>query len=462
MPTIKIININKNPHMKRMVKSSRMFKTLLLAGLLAGPMLAFNAMSQSREDIQWSPLDTTTDGNGNTIAYWDDANNWAGGVVPVVLDPNVANTFYNAAYNSTVFCIVTNTTQVTAVGQLMCGFGGTGILVISNNAHFQCGFAFGTMFTGIGFVAGPGTLFVEPGADFTCGSHLWVGQGNNTQGKVIINGGTLHIPGGQLGVSWNGIGGTNYITITNGGSLYLSQWASSTLGYPGNTITNIGIMDIGANSQVVITNNALNFMNILITNHQLIAFEGLGTISAVYNPSANITVLTGLAPSGSDTPIFSLQPSNSIVALGGTATLTAAASPATGYQWLFNSVPLANGGGISGATTATLTIANFSAAQTGVYSVVATNAGAVSQNDRNFASSQGVSVSADSFNLFPVITVNGVNGNTYVSQYATSLTPPVVWTSFSTNTVGAGPLQVVDTASPLSMQRFYRVIQTAP
>jgi hypothetical protein len=442
--------------MKRIVKSSRMFKSLLLAGLLAGPMLAFNAMSQTREDIAWSPLDIFTDNGGNQYAYWDDANNWAGGVVPVVLDPNLANTFYCAGYNSTVFCVVTNTTQVTAVGQLFAGFGGPGTLVISNNAHFQTGFAFGSQYTGLGFNGGPGTLIVEPGADFTCASHLWVGQGNNTQGTVIINGGTAHILQ-QLGVSWNGIGGTNYITITNGGSLYLAQWASSTLGYPGASITNIGIMDIGANSQVVVTNNQLSFMNTLITNHQLIAFEGLGTISAVYNPSANITVLTGLAPAGSDTPAFSLQPSNSIVALGGTATLTSAASPATGYQWLFNSAPLADGNGISGSKTATLTVANFSAAGAGIYSVVATNTGAASQNDRNYASSQTVSVSADSFNLYPVITVNGVNGNTYVSQYATSVSGP--WTSFSTNTVGAGPLQVVDTASPLSMQRFYRVIQ---
>ena len=438
-----------------------MFKSLLLAGLLAGPVLAFNAMAQNREDIAWSPLDTSTDENGNTIAYWDDGNNWAGGVVPVLVDPNVANTYYCAGYNSTVFCIVTNTTQVTAVGQLFCGFGGPGTLVISNNAHFQAGFVFGSQYTGLGFNGGPGTLIVEPGADFTCASHLWVGQGNNTEGTVVINGGTAHILG-QLGVSWNGIGGTNYIFITNGASLYLNQWDSHTLGYPGSSITNFGIMDIGANSQVVVTNNNLSFMNILITNGQLIAFGGLGTISAAYNPAANVTILTALAPAGSDTPVFSLQPSNSIVALGGTATLTSAASPATGYQWLYNSAPIADGNGISGSHTATLTIANFSAAESGIYSVVATNTSAVSQNDRNYASSLTVSVSADSFNLYPVITVNGVNGNTYVSQYTSSLTPPVVWTSFSTNTVGAGPLQVVDTASPLSMKRFYQVIQTAP
>ncbi len=449
--------------MKRMINFSRLFKTLLLAGLLAGPMLAFNAMAQNREDIHWTPLDIFTDGSGNQYAYWDDTNNWSTQVVPVVYDTNLVNTFENAAFDSaTVTCFVTNNAQVTAVGQLMAGFGGGGTLVISNGAQFQAGFSFGGIWTGIGFVAGPGTLVIGPGSDFTCGNHLWVGQGVNNQGTVIINGGTLHIPNGQLGVSWNGIGGTNYIYITNGGSLYMSQWANQTLGWPGNTISNYGIMDIGANSQVVITNNQLGYMNTLITNGQLIAFEGLGTVSAVYNPANNTTVLTGLAPAGPDTPVFSVQPSNTIASLGGTFTLTASASPATGYQWMLNSSPITDGGGISGSHTANLTVANFSAAEVGIYSVVATNAGAVSQNDRSFASSKAVSVSADSFNLYPVITIDGVNGNTYEVQYTTSLTPPVTWIPLATNTVGALPAYVVDTATPMSIKRFYRVIQLLP
>ena len=446
-----------------MTNPRRLVKTLLLAGLLAGPMLAFNTMAQNREDIHWNPQDILVDGSGNQYAYWDDANNWVGGIVPVVYDTNQVNTFYNAAFdNTTVTCFVTNNTQVTPIGQLMAGFGGGGTLVISNGAQFQAGFSFGGIWTGIGFVAGPGTLVIGPGSDFTCGNHLWVGQGVNNQGTVIINGGTLHIPSGQLGVSWNGIGGTNYIYITNGGSLYMSQWANQTLGWPGTTISNYGIMDIGANSQVVITNNQLGYMNTLITNGQLRAFGGLGTVSAVYNPAANITVLTGLAPSGPDTPVFSVQPSNAVVGLGGTVTLTAAASPATGYQWLLNSAPIADGGGISGSHTASLTIANFNAAEVGIYSVVATNASAASQNDRSYASSKAVSVSADSFNLYPVVTINGVNGNTYVVQYATSLTPPVTWTPLATNTVGALPAYFVDTATPLAIKRFYRVVQILP
>jgi len=441
--------------MKTKINFSQTFKALLLAGLLAGPMLAFNAMAQNREDNHWSPLDVYTDGNGNQYAYWDDANNWSMAVVPVVYDPNYTDgTYYNAAFDSAaVYCLVTNSADV---GQLMCGFGGGGTLDIENGAHFTAGFHGGGDWTGIGFVAGPGTLIVGPGSDFTCASHLWVGQGTADKGTVIINGGTLHIPNGELGVSWNGTGGTNYITLTNGGALYIRDWNSQTLGAPGHP-SSIGIMDLEAGTKVVITNNALSLVNAVSTN-QLIAFGGLGTVQATYNPSLNITTLIPLAPKGPTTPVFSVSPSNSVVSLGGTATFTATAAPATGYSWQFNSAPLTDGNGISGSQTATLTVANFSAAETGVYSVVATNANA-SPQDLSYALSQGATASAESFSLYPVVTVNGVNGSTYVVQYATSLTPPVTWTSISTNTVGAGPLYVIDTATPLRLSRFYRVIQ---
>jgi hypothetical protein len=438
------------------INSSKTFKALLVAGLLAAPCLAFNAMAQNREDDHWSPLEINTDANGLEYAYWSDPNNWSLAEVPLVYDTNAASpTFFNAAFDSAaVECFVTNDVSV---GQLMCGFGGGGILVITNGAQFLSGFSYGGEWTGIGYVAGPGTLIVEPGSDFTCASHLWVGQGTADQGTVIINGGTLHIPNGELGVSWNGIGGTNYITITNGATVYLRDWNSSTLGYPGAaTVTNIGIMALGDSSQVIITNNALSFFPSLIASNQIVNTEAGGTIQYIYNPALNITVLSALPPKGPTTPEFSINPSNTIVGLGGTATLTASASPATGYQWFFNSAPLVNGSGVSGATTATLTIANFSAAETGSYSVVATNS-AASPSDRPSTLSTSATLSDDSFSLFPVVTINGVNGSTYVTQYATTLSGP--WTSFSTNTAGAGPILVVDTTSPLSIKKFYRVEQ---
>lgn len=450
--------------MKRIINSYRPLKSLLLAGLLAGPVLAYTSMAAPRTDDAWSPVNVFTDVHGNQAAYWDDPANWGLTLVPVVIDTNqVPNGFYNAAFDgSTITCAVTNTAQVTQVGQLMVGLGGSGLIEIYPGAQFQAGFSgIGDSWTGIGYVNGPGVMTIDQGASVNLGGHLWIGQGSATQtGTVVVNGGTLYVPAGEFGCGWNG--GTNYCFVTNGASIYLRDWSPQTLGAPANP-SGYGILDIGANSQVVITNNALtetfggvNAINFVITNNQLIAFEGHGTIQAVYNPSANITVITALAPAGPTTPVFSVNPSNAIVGLGGTLTLTATASPATGYQWMYNSAPLANGSGVSGATTATLHVANFSAAETGVYSVVATNS-AASPNDRSYTISTSATASADSFNLFPVVTINGVNGSTYVSQYATTLSGP--WTSFSTNTAGAGPIQVVDTTSPLSMAKFYRVVQ---
>jgi hypothetical protein len=451
--------------MKIKMNFYRAFKALFVAGLLALPMLAHNAMAQGQEDNNWSPNDIYIDDSGNLYAYWNEPGNWSLGEVPTYTDPNNGDfmrVIINGTTGSYISCFITNDVQMY---QLIMGDSGSGggNLIITNSAQVTAaiGPVGGGQWTGIGFPNGPSTLYIGPGCSFTIGSHLWVGQGTNNAdpavGTVIVDGGTLNIPSGQLGVGWNGIGGTNFITFTNGGKMFLDTWASSTLGEPGNN--SLGIMNLADNASfVVVTNNQLSFFNTLETNNQLIAFGGLGTIQAAYDPTLNITTISALAPSGSDTPVFSLQPSNSIVSLGGTATLTAGASPATGYQWLFNSVPLTDGGGISGSQTATLTIANFSAAETGNYTVTATNTAALSQNDRNYATSQAASLSADSFNLYPVITINGVNGTTYLVQYATSLTPPVTWNTLATVTAGAGPLQVVDTASPLSLQRFYRVI----
>ena len=56
-----------------------------------------------------------------------------------------------------------------------------------------------------------------------------------------------------------------------------------------------------------------------------------------------------------------------------TFTVTADGSPTPAYQWRKNTVPLTNGGNISGATTATLTVNPVAAADAGHYDVVATN-----------------------------------------------------------------------------------------
>jgi hypothetical protein len=74
-------------------------------------------------------------------------------------------------------------------------------------------------------------------------------------------------------------------------------------------------------------------------------------------------------------PTITTQPLSVPVTVGQNATFTVAASgtPAPGYQWLKDGVNLADGGRISGATTATLQITGVSIADAGSYTVVITN-----------------------------------------------------------------------------------------
>lgn len=65
-----------------------------------------------------------------------------------------------------------------------------------------------------------------------------------------------------------------------------------------------------------------------------------------------------------ESPTISLQPSSQSVAAGFTVTFSVTASPAFGYQWLFN------GANISGANSATLTLSNLKLTNAGAYSVV--------------------------------------------------------------------------------------------
>jgi len=95
---------------------------------------------------------------------------------------------------------------------------------------------------------------------------------------------------------------------------------------------------------------------------------------------ADQMVLENLTPSD---PNITGLPVSQTKLVGETATFTVVASGATplSYQWKTNGVNVPNGGNISGATTATLTIANVQKSQAGVYSVDVTDmAGTLTAN----------------------------------------------------------------------------------
>ncbi len=446
--------------MKSKINSLQTFKALLVAGLAAAPMLAFNAMAI---DNVWVAADALSNPDGSQYAYFNDPNNWSLGEVPAYTDANSGQTervIINglSTPGTYVACIITNDTG--DLNQLIMGDNGSaggGDLIVTNGATASFGVSSG-QWTGVGFPNGPSILNIGPGSTFICGSHLWVGQGTNNGapalGTVIVNGGSLYIPNGQLGVGWNGTGGTNELIVTNGGAVYLQQWAAPTLGEPGNN--SLGILDIADyKSKVVVTNVYDNDFAQLETDHQLIAYGGLGTNTVTANPVAGTTTIGAIPPTNNETPAFVVQPVNAIVSVGANATFTAQVSNVpVNYQWLFDGNPLTDGNGISGSKTGTLTITGVTPAEIGAYAVVATNSSVQSQ----FTTSRQVSLSTTAINLYPVITILGVPGNTYVTSYSTSLNGTYI--PFATNTITSfAPFYLVDTNTPLAITRFYTTAQ---
>lgn len=93
-------------------------------------------------------------------------------------------------------------------------------------------------------------------------------------------------------------------------------------------------------------------------------------VTSVESAPATLTVtVTAVAP------VIQQQPEPATVVAGQTATFAVIASgaPAPSYRWRKDGVDLSDGGGITGATTATLQIASTVAASGGAYSVVVTN-----------------------------------------------------------------------------------------
>ncbi|MFN3409362.1 MAG: immunoglobulin domain-containing protein [Limisphaerales bacterium] len=160
--------------------------------------------------------------------------------------------------------------------------------------------------------------------------------------------------------------------------------------------------------------------------------------------------LLATPPAGA--PVITNQPPHVTVAPGGTAVFTVGVSNLAGasFQWQFNGTNLVNGGGVSGATTATLTLTGVTTAQVGHYRAAVTNtAGGV-------LSAPGT-LQIVGVNFFPVVRIDGKVGDTNIVEYASVLTP-TNWVPFATNVLTTTPQYVLDPTSPGPNQRFYRVL----
>lgn len=108
---------------------------------------------------------------------------------------------------------------------------------------------------------------------------------------------------------------------------------------------------------------------------------GTGTFANATSAATTFTLGSGPATIRANylavqAPTIVTSPSSQTLALGQSATLTVTAngSPPLTYEWRKAGVPLANGGNVSGVTTATLTLSPLSGADAGIYTVVVSNA----------------------------------------------------------------------------------------
>ncbi len=145
------------------------------------------------------------------------------------------------------------------------------------------------------------------------------------------------------------LGDTVVLTISSAGSLPLGyQWLFNASPIPGAGTTSLELTDVQVSQSGSYT--------VIITN----------AFGAVTSPPAVLTVLD---------PAIVTQPADQLVILGTTASFSvvAAGTAPLGFQWFKDSAQLDNGGNISGAQTATLTLEAVSGGDAGGYCVVISN-----------------------------------------------------------------------------------------
>ncbi|MEW5922131.1 MAG: immunoglobulin domain-containing protein [Bacillota bacterium] len=114
-------------------------------------------------------------------------------------------------------------------------------------------------------------------------------------------------------------------------------------------------------------------------------------------------------------PVIQTQPQDVTATIGGTATFTVAATgdAPLSYQWKKDGNNLTDGGNISGATTATLTISNAQVSDDGSYTVEVTNAaGSVTSNAATLTVNTAPVLDADGYNP----TLTAINEDDYTSN----------------------------------------------
>jgi hypothetical protein len=128
----------------------------------------------------------------------------------------------------------------------------------------------------------------------------------------------------------------------------------------------------------ITTNLTGGFFSVTLTtapgDHIQYGFEMLGPDARITNAAANGSVIISSNPPPAGPAITSITPSPIYVNIGTTTTINVSASGSgLTYQWQKNGVTLANGPGIAGATSSSLTLTNVQGSSEAKYSVQITD-----------------------------------------------------------------------------------------
>jgi arabinogalactan endo-1,4-beta-galactosidase len=167
---------------------------------------------------------------------------------------------------------------------------------------------------------------------------------------------------------------------------------------------------------------------------------------------------------GMGAPFILTQPANLTILTGNSAAFSAAVIGATpiAYQWQQNGTNLADGTGISGATTTNLTLTDITNNSSANYALVVTNVyGSVTSSVATLMVLNpapiitGVTANPDgSFTL----KFAGMPGETYVLETTTNLFPTGGWQPIATNIFdSSGVWQFTDMQAADFQQQFYRL-----
>jgi hypothetical protein len=239
----------------------------LFAGLLL--IAAMSAEAQLTSTV-WNPA-----ANPPGTGLWNESANWTGS--------KVANITNKVVFNvpGARPCVVNS--AVTA-GQVVAGDNGPGgTIIVTNGGNLITSGS--PNWSSIGY-NNTNLMIVESGGSVGFGYQLWIGFTTNSDGTLLLNGGTVTVTN-TIGLGWNGGKGTARI---NGGTLRLLAWDAA------NSIKGASVMDIGAGT-VVITGNQVTSVGNFISSGKIIGYGGTGTVSNYFNGSTTtLTASPGSVP----------------------------------------------------------------------------------------------------------------------------------------------------------------------